>query len=126
MKKISNILIFIFFNSLLFSEEYICTGSMGPYKDTDNRKYSQMSYKRSGNKFIKEILRLSKEVEGEKRYVYVLKETDSFIILYQTYNFPCIWNTIINKDNGTFSETFICDDSVESLTPSTGTCIVRD
>ncbi len=117
MKKTLYFLLITLFSSFLLSEEYVCSSSMEGFSDPENIKVSISTYQRYGNQFIMD----------DKNYFEITKETKDFIILTQTYSYPDIFITIINKNNKTYSETYLIGETgLEEVTsPLIGRCIVK-
>lgn len=121
MKNIFKISI-LFFSSLLFSEEYICSGSLEGFLDNEDKKVQVKSFERVGNIFIKTN-------EYGKYNINILKETESIIILTETFEWSGLYVLFINKDTKTFYENYLSmenDDVSKPPKPMKGTCIVKD
>ena len=88
--------------SFLFSEEYICSGSLENF-DTSTQKDKKVevkTYEREKNRFIKN------SQYGES-YFDILDETESFIVLTQTYSDQSLYVVFIDKIKKTFYENYL-------------------
>ena len=99
------------------AEDYICADVGGEERPT---------YKRiNKNKFISTII-----LDGEKSTMElsVVKETNNFIVLIQTFDYQDSWTTVLDKKNKEYSETYtIWDPGKEpEVAQSFGSCLVVD
>ena len=103
----------------LNSEEYICSASLVDFDKP--REVETKTYKRDGNLFLKTY-------QYGEDYFSILKENNEFIVLTQTYDYPDVFITIINKNKKTFYENYLSTLTPtlakESAKPLVGKCII--
>ena len=123
MKKCTTFIGFLLFNFFSISfiksaiaEKYICSAELSSHGRPG--EVETKTYKREGNFFV----RTNKNGQHDHS---ILKETNSFIILTKTYNYPDIFLTIIDKKKLNFIETY---SSIElefnTEIPTSGKCFV--
>tara|TARA_Y100001970_G_C14050914_1_gene758882 strand:+ start:251 stop:619 length:369 start_codon:yes stop_codon:yes gene_type:complete len=88
----------ILMSSFLFSEEYICSKELS-YIGRDG-EVEVKTYEREKNRFIKYS-------KNGKSYFDILHETETFIILTQTYPYPSLFVVFIDKEKNTFLENYL-------------------
>ena len=108
----------IFFTGNVKSEEYICSAelsALGRPGEVESGKYQRI-----GNYFVQ-------TTKNGKFKFLILKETSKFIVLAETYDYPDVFITILDKQKGTLYERYlsITEGNKESM-PTMGTCIVSD
>ena len=108
----------IFFTGHVKSEEYICSSELSALGRPGEVELGK--YQRIGNYFVQTS-------KNGKFKFSILKETSKFIVLAETYDYPDVFITILDKQKGTLYERYlsITEGSKESM-PTMGTCIVSD
>ena len=98
------------------AERYICSAELSSHGRPG--EVETKTYRRAGNIFVKNY----KDGQGDHS---ILKETSQFIILTETYNYPDVFITIIDKKNLDFIESY---SSIEleynSKIPTSGKCFI--
>ena len=94
MKKFLTFLIFLF--SVSFSQTYVCSETIKgvELEKTTYEKVDDYMYLKTLN-------------TGENQNFKIVNETESFVVLVQSFTFPGLFVTIIDKTNNTFVEDFI-------------------
>ena len=98
----------------LNAEEYICSASLSDFDRPG--EIETKTYKRDGNLFLKTY-------QYGEDYFSILKENNEFIVLTQTYNYPAVFITIINKNKKTFYENYLTIRK-KPARPLLGKCII--
>ena len=108
----------IFFTGHVKSEEYICSAELSAFGRPGEVESGK--YQRIGNYFVQ-------TTEDGKFKFSILKETSKFIVLAETYDYPDVFITILDKQKGTLYERYlsITEGNKESM-PTIGTCIVSN
>lgn len=119
-KELKNIILFLFLilvslNS--FSEEYVCSLDLSQIGRGDEMEIK--TYERIGSVF-------KKTSESGVYILEITKETEEFIILNQTYNYPDIYITFISKKNKNTVEDYIIFEDPEKVTRLTGKCLIKN
>ncbi|MAY91257.1 MAG: hypothetical protein CMN00_08840, partial [Rickettsiales bacterium] len=99
----------------LNSEEYICSGSKSKF---EQEGVEITSYKREGNVFIQTVY-------GEEHLFKIIHETPGFVILAQTYEYPSIFTTIIDKVRKVYTEYYLISNEQTRSLPMVGQCMIR-
>ena len=94
MKKFLTFLIFLF--SVSFSQTYVCSGTKNGV-ELEKKTYEK----------VDDYVYLKTLNTGENQNFKIVNETESFVVLVQSFTFPSIFVTIIDKTNNTFVEDFI-------------------
>ena len=87
--KVTVFLIFSLISLNIFSEEYVCSVDLS---QTGRTGTEIKTYKRMGGVFIK-THRFGEDI------FQIVKETEEFIILNETYNYSSIYTVFLNKKN---------------------------
>ena len=106
----------ILFVKSAIAEKYICSAELSSHGRPG--EVETKTYKREGNFFVKTY----KNGEGDHS---ILKETNSFIILTKTYNYPDLFITIIDKKKLNFIETYSSIEvNYNTKIPTSGKCFI--
>ncbi len=109
MVKTSFLFFLILFSLNIFSEEYLCTFP---------NQEGLTTYERIGSEFKRTQYYVSD-------FYQITKETEEFIILNQTYDYPDIYTIILDKKNETIIEDYISFDDLKLLARIKGKCLIR-
>ena len=112
--KVTVFLISILISFNVLSEEYVCSVS---YSKSDVLEVK--TYQRNGSVFIKN------DQFGESIF-QITYETEEFIILNQTYEYPWIFITFLDKENKNIVEEFTMFDKTDSFSRITGKCLIKN
>jgi len=106
----------IFLTKHVKSEEYICSSELSAFGRPGEVETGK--YERIGNYFLATF-------KSGKSKFSILNETSKFIVLAQTYSYPDVFITILDKQKGTLYERYlsITEGNKKSM-PTIGTCIV--
>ena len=123
MKKRTAFIGFLLFNVFSISfiksaiaERYICSAELSSHGRPG--EVETKTYKREGNFFLKTYK------NGEDDHS-ILKETNSFIILTKTYNYPDLFITIIDKKKLNFIESYASIElEYNTEIPTAGKCFI--
>ena len=123
MKKRTAFIGFLLFNVFSISfiksaiaEKYICSAELSSHGRPG--EVETKTYKREGNFFVK----TNKNGQGDHS---ILKETNSFIILTKTYNYPDLFITIIDKKKLNFIESYASIElEFNTKIPTAGKCFI--
>ena len=123
MKKRTAFIGFLLFNVFSISfiksviaEKYICSAELSSHGRPG--EVETKTYKREGNFFI----RTNKNGEYDHS---ILKETNNFIILTKTYNYPDLFLTIIDKKKLNFIESYASIElEYNTKIPTAGKCFI--
>jgi hypothetical protein len=123
MKKGTAFIGFLLFNVFSISfiksaiaEKYICSAELSSHGRPG--EVETKTYKREGNSF----LRTNKNGQYDHS---ILKETNSFIILTKTYNYPDLFITIIDKKKLNFIEAYASIElEYNTEIPTSGKCFL--
>ena len=91
MKKFLTFLIFLF--SVSFSQTYVCSETIKGV-ELEKKTYEK----------VDDYMYLKTLNTGENQNFKIVNETESFVVLVQSFTFPSIFVTIIDKTNNTFVE----------------------
>ena len=108
----------IIFTENVKSEKYICIAELSAFGRPGEVETG--TYKRIGNYFL--------QTTDEGKFQFsILKETSKFLILAETYDYPDVFVTILDKQKGTLYERYlsITEGNKKSM-PTIGNCIVSD
>ena len=111
--KVTVILIFFLISLNIFSEEYVCSVS---YSGSDFLEVK--TYERYGSIFRKT------HKYGES-FFQITKETEEFIRLNETYEYPSIYLVFLDKKNNKIVEEFTQFEVPDSYTRITGKCLIK-
>ena len=114
MRNIVVILIFFSISLNASSEVYLCGGKF-------NEQLQIKTFERFGNKFIKKY-------NSKTSQWKILKETDQFIILAETFRYPDIFISFINKLSFEYMENYLSlnlDTEKDPPKPLKGKCIIN-
>ena len=123
MKKGTAFIGFLLFNVFSISfiksaiaEKYICSAELSSHGRPG--EVETKTYKRKGKFFVKT------NKNGEYDHS-ILKETNSFIILTKTYNYPDLFVTIIDKKKLNFIESYASIElEFNTEIPTSGKCFI--
>tara|TARA_A100001011_G_C13775186_1_gene620861 strand:+ start:143 stop:493 length:351 start_codon:yes stop_codon:yes gene_type:complete len=108
-------LILVSLNS--FSEEYVCSLDLSQIGREDEMEIK--TYERIGGVF-------KKTSDFGVSILEITKETEEFIILNETHNYPHIYLTFINKKNKNTVEDYIIFEDPEIVPRMTGKCLIKN
>ena len=98
------------------AEEYLCASDLGAFNRSDEVEVKK--YTRRGNSF-------EKTSQNGKSNFSILKETNKFIILTKTYQYPDVFVTIIDKNTNEFYENYLTiSTGSQPAKPLFGKCII--
>ena len=123
MKKRTAFIGFLLFNVFSISfiksaiaEKYICSAELSSFGRPG--EVETKTYKRKGSFFVRN------NEEGEYDHS-ILKETNSFIILTRTYDYPDLFITIIDKKKLNFIESYSSIEvNYNTKIPTSGKCFI--
>ena len=98
------------------AEEYICADVGGVERPT---------FKRQGNTFL-EIITLDGKTEKHKHRI--LNETNSFVVLAQTFEYKDAMVTVLDKNKKQYSANYLAweDDKEPDVSQSFGSCLLMN
>lgn len=97
-----------------FSEEYVCSVSY-----PESEEIEVKTYERNGN-----IFQQTSQF-GEKLF-QITNETEEFLILNDTFDFPIIFIVFLDKKNENIVEEFINFGKTDSFSRITGKCLIKN
>jgi len=112
--KVTVVLIFSLISLNILSEEYLCSIVL-----SEDVEMEIKTYERIGSVFRKTSL------YGESVF-QIRKETEEFIILNKTYNYPDIYTVFLDKKNKNIVEDYIVFEDHMTTTRTSGKCLIKN